>query len=278
MSFTNTSDQMFRDAPHSRQQPPRNEVRSQRNDRPPRFQKDGDFSKASSAPSSAPSGPQKGRDGERTGRGGAEQWRNDGRDAKGSHVNSFTSSGRSREQQGPSASVHQGSKESHNGGWREQDGPGRSDAPSFRKNQTNGPKFSNSAAPASDPKGRYEPNNRKKGRPNSGYFDRTQDASGGTAVKKDCTDDEGLGQFKGGGVSNVHLANGVTEHKRSGPIKPLSTGPPPKQSNTHNSTPKMRSGPIKGLKEPADTNSHVNWRAGDQCLALYWEDNKVSKH
>ncbi|XP_057217483.1 tudor domain-containing protein 3 isoform X1 [Triplophysa rosa] len=269
MSFTYTSDQMFRDAPHSRQQPPRNEGRSQRNDRPPRFQKDRDFTKPSPAPSSALSGPQKERDGERTERRGAEQWRNDSRDAKGSHINS---SGRCREQQGPSGSVHQASKgfqqESRNGGWREQDGPGRSDAPSFKKKQTNGPKFSNSAAPASDPRGRYEPNTRKKGRPSSGYFDRTQDASGGTAVKKDCTDDGGSGQFKGG----VHLANGVTEHKRSGPIKAQSTGP--KQSNTHNSTPKKRSGPIKGPRDPADTNSHANWRAGDQCLALYWEDNK----
>lgn len=276
MSFPNTSDHMFRDAPQSRQQPPRNEGRSQRNDRPPRFQRDGDFTKPSPAPSSSLSGPQKGRDGERTGRGGVEQWRNDSRDAKSSHINS--SAGRFREQQGPSASVHQGSKgfqqESHNGGWREQDGPGRSDALSFKKNQTNVPKSSNSAALGSDPKGRYESNNRKKGRPNSGYFDRTQDASGGPAINKECTDDGGSGQFKGGRVSNVHLANGVTEHKRSGPIKPQSTGPPPKQSNVHNSTPKKRSGPIKGQKEQVDTNSHVNWRAGDQCLALYWEDNK----
>ncbi|KAA0707407.1 Tudor domain-containing protein 3 [Triplophysa tibetana] len=88
-------------------------------------------------------------------------------------------------------------QESRNGGWREQDGPGRSDAPSFKKKQTNGP---------------------------------------------------------------------------NGPIKAQSAGP--RQSYTHNSAPKKRSGPIKGTRDPADSNSHVNWRAGDQCLALYWEDNK----
>ncbi|XP_051768521.1 tudor domain-containing protein 3-like isoform X1 [Ctenopharyngodon idella] len=275
MTFPNT-DQISRDGALSKH-PPRNEGRPQRNDRPPRFQKDGDFPKPSPA-SSTFSQPQKWRDGERPGRGGSERWKNDSQDARiASSSYTSSSTGKSREQQGKE---HGGSKgyqqEPHNGGWKEQNGTGRSDPASFRKNQSNGPaapKSSNPAASGSDPKGRYEANNRRKGRPerpNSGYFERSQDA-----MKKDFSQDAGSGQFiKVGGVSNTQLPNGDLEHRRTGPIKPQSSGPPQKQTNAHNSAPKKRSGPIKGQREPADTNNYINWKAGDQCLALYWEDNK----
>ncbi|KAK2874639.1 hypothetical protein Q8A67_021792 [Cirrhinus molitorella] len=271
MTFFN-SDQMSRDAAQSKY-PPRNEGRSQRNDRPPRFQKDGDFPKPSTASSSIFQ-PQKWRDREeRLGRGGSERWKNDSQDAR----NMYTSTGKPREQQGISGKEHSGSKgllqEPHNGGWKEQDGTGPA---SFRKNQSNGPappKSSNPAASGSDFKARNEPNNRRKGRPerpNSGYFERFQDAT-----KKDFSQDSRLGQMiKVGGVSNAQLPNGDSEHRRTGPIKPQPSAPPQKQTNTHSSAPKKRSGPIKGQREPTDTNNHVNWKAGDQCLALYWEDNK----
>uniref|UniRef100_A0A672SXX3 Survival of motor neuron-related-splicing factor 30 n=1 Tax=Sinocyclocheilus grahami TaxID=75366 RepID=A0A672SXX3_SINGR len=258
MTFPST-DQMFRDAAQSKH-PPRNEGRSQRNDRPPRFQKDGDFPKPSTASFSV-SQPQKWRDGERTGRGGSDRWKNDAQDAR----NTYTSMGKPREQQGLSGKEHNGSKK--------QDGTGLA---SFRKNQSNGPaapKSSNPAASGSDPKARNEPNNRRKSkpeRPKSGYFERSQDA-----MKKDFSQDAGSSQcIKVGGVSNAQLPNGDLEHRRTGPIKPQSSAPPQKQTNTHNSAPKKRSGPIKGQREPTDTNNHIIWRAGDQCLALYWEDNK----
>uniref|UniRef100_A0A8C1QHV5 Survival of motor neuron-related-splicing factor 30 n=1 Tax=Cyprinus carpio TaxID=7962 RepID=A0A8C1QHV5_CYPCA len=200
MTFPST-DQM------SQSKYPRNEGRSQRNDRPPRFQKDGDFPKPSTTSFSA-SQPQKWRDGERTGRGGSERWKNDAQDAR-----------------------------------------------------------------SSDPKPGSEPNNRRKGkpeRPKSGYFERSQDA-----MKKDFPQETGSGQcIKVGGVSNAQLPNGDLEHRRSGPIKPKSSAPPQKQTNMYNSAPKKRSGPIKGQREQTDTNNHIIWRAGDQCLALYWEDNK----
>ncbi|XP_077085903.1 tudor domain-containing protein 3 isoform X2 [Siphateles boraxobius] len=247
---------------------PRSEGRSQRNDRPPRFQRDGDFPKPTPA-SSTFSQPQKWRDGERTGRGGSERWKNDSQDAR----IASSSTGKPGEQQGKE---HSGSKsfqqEPHNGGWKEHDGTGWPE----RKNQSNGStahKSSNPAVSGPDPKGRYEGNNRRKGkpeRPNSGYFERSQDA-----MKKDVSQDVGSGQFiKVTGVSNKQIPNGDFEHRRSGPIKPQSSGPPQKQTNTHNSAPRKRSGPIKGQREPADANNYENWKAGDQCLALYWEDNK----
>uniref|UniRef100_A0A673NCX8 Survival of motor neuron-related-splicing factor 30 n=1 Tax=Sinocyclocheilus rhinocerous TaxID=307959 RepID=A0A673NCX8_9TELE len=225
MIFPST-DQMFRDAAQSKH-PPRNEGRTQRNDRPPRFQKDGDFPKPSAAFSSV-SQPQKWRDREeRTGRGGSERWKNDSQGAR----HTYTSMG--------------------------------------KKNQSNG-----SAAPkSSNPAGSDQKDNRRKGkleRPNSGYFERSQDAT-----KKDFSQDAGLGQcIKVGRFSNAQLPNGDLEHRRTGPIKLQSSAPPQKQTNMHNSAPKKPSGPIKGQRETADTNDHVNWRAGDQCLALYWEDNK----
>uniref|UniRef100_A0A8C2KJ97 Survival of motor neuron-related-splicing factor 30 n=1 Tax=Cyprinus carpio TaxID=7962 RepID=A0A8C2KJ97_CYPCA len=265
MTFPST-DQM------SQSKYPRNEGRSQRNDRPPRFQKDGDFPKPSTASFSA-SQPQKWRDGERTGRGGSERWKNDAQDAR----STYTSMGKSREPQGLYGKEHNGAKsfqqEPYNGGLKEQDGTGPA---SFRKNQSNGPaapKSSNPAASGSDPKAGNEPNNRRKGkpeRPKSGYFERSQDAT-----KKDFPQDTGSGQCtKVGGVSNAQLPNGDLEHRRSGPIKPQSSAPPQKQTNTYNSAPKKRSGPVKGQREQTDTNNHIIWRAGDQCLALYWEDNK----
>ncbi|XDV51126.1 hypothetical protein PO909_020063 [Leuciscus waleckii] len=264
MTFPST-DHISRDAGPFKH-PPRSEGRSQRNDRPPRFQRDGDFPKPTPANFSQ---PQKWRDGERTGRGGSERWKNDSQDAR----IASSSTGKPREQQGKD---HSGSKgfqqEPHNGGWKEHDGTGWSE----RKNQSNGstaPKSSNPAASGPEPKARYEANNRRKGkpeRPNSGYFERSQDS-----MKKDFSQDVGSGQFiKATGVSNTQIPNGDLEHRRTGPIKPQSSGPPQKQTNTHNSAPRKRSGPIKGQREPGDANNYENWKAGDHCLALYWEDNK----
>ncbi|XP_005169468.2 tudor domain-containing protein 3 isoform X1 [Danio rerio] len=255
MNFSN-SDQMSRDAGQFKP-PPRNDGRSQRNDRPPRFQKDGDFPKPTPASSSF-SQPQKWRDGERTGRGGGpERWKNESQDARNAPLSYNSSFSKSREQQGASG------KELN----KEQDGTGPA---SFRKNQSNGPAPPKFSTPA-DPKMRNEPNNRRKGRPerpNSGYFEHSQDALG----KKDFQDE---GQFvKAGGVSNTPLPNGDLEHRRTGPIKPHFSAPPPRQTNMHNPASKRRSGPIKGPRDSVDINNYVNWKAGDQCLALYWEDNK----
>ncbi|KAM4796964.1 tudor domain-containing protein 3 [Rhinophrynus dorsalis] len=76
------------------------------------------------------------------------------------------------------------------------------------------------------------------------------------------------------------LQNGEVDQKgrRFGPIKPIG----PNQNSTYderskgfsyNST-KKRSGPIKPERVLEPVYSGFSWRPGDECLALYWEDNK----
>ncbi|KAJ8352655.1 hypothetical protein SKAU_G00241310 [Synaphobranchus kaupii] len=84
---------------------------------------------------------------------------------------------------------------------------------------------------------------------------------------------------------NAHVQNGYSEHRRTGPIKQqsgVSSGEEFSNKNiSQNSGPKKRSGPIKSQKGVesvlvSDSSAHGlnNWKPGDQCLALYWEDNK----
>lgn len=266
-------------------QPSRNEGRVQRNDRPPRFQRDSDFPKPSTAESSPliPSQPQRWNDSEKRGRGGVEQRRDERRDAKGGHVNA-TSAGnqRSKGQQGQSVNFSQGSKRDR--GLRELDHAGGAD----KKNQANGPL---GAKPLeSVGMDRPEPHSKRKGRPdrpNSTHFDRDTTGNWNSVHvpgMKDSavTHDGGQTYFvKGGGNPNTLLQNGDPEPRRTGPIKPQTSGPPHKNNSFYNSAPKKRSGPIKGhrgseMGYQAESGNHGNWKSGDQCLALYWEDNKVS--
>ncbi|KAJ8407077.1 hypothetical protein AAFF_G00287530 [Aldrovandia affinis] len=86
------------------------------------------------------------------------------------------------------------------------------------------------------------------------------------------------------GTGNAHVQNGYGEHRRTGPIKQhsgVTSGDDFSNKNiSQNPGPKKRSGPIKSQKglEPVVSESSIhglnNWRPGDQCLALYWEDNK----
>lgn len=268
-------------------QPSRNEGRGQRNDRPPRFQRDTEFPKPSTAESSlsGPTQPQRWNDGERRGRGGVEQWKDERRDMKGGHVN-FNSTGnqRSKGQQGQSANFNQSSRRDR--GLREPDHAGAFEQP--KRNQANGPLGPKQLESAMME--RPEPHSKRKSRPdrpNSAHFDR--DTAGhwnsvNVPGTKDSPSihDEGQTHFsKGTGYPNTLLQNGDTEPRRTGPIKPPTSGPPHKNNNFYNSAPKKRSGPIKGnrgseMSYQAEFGNHGNWKPGDQCLALYWEDNKVS--
>lgn len=84
--------------------------------------------------------------------------------------------------------------------------------------------------------------------------------------------------------SFIGVPNGETEMplkgRRVGPIKPA--GPITASSYDdkifYSSGPKRRSGPIKPEKvlESSIPMEYAKlWKSGDECLALYWEDNKV---
>ncbi|KAG8452268.1 hypothetical protein GDO86_004174 [Hymenochirus boettgeri] len=78
----------------------------------------------------------------------------------------------------------------------------------------------------------------------------------------------------------IDFSNGDVDQKgrRFGPIKHFganansSQDEKSKMSAYNNS--KKRTGPIKPEKTPETVYSGFSWRPGDECLALYWEDNK----
>lgn len=291
------SDHVPREASQNKQ-PSRNEGRAQRNDRPPRFQRDSEFPKPSTAESLllTPSQSQRWNDGEKRGRGGVEQRKDERRDAKGGHVNSAsTANQRSKGQQGQFANFYQSSKRDR--GPREPDHAAGSDQ--SKRSQANGPLGPKPLESAM--MDRPEPHSKRKGRPdrpNSAHFDR--DTMGNwnsvhTPGMKDSSNvlhDGGQTPFvKGGGNPNTLLQNGDSEPRRTGPIKDFklptsnfhqraqTSGLPHKNNSFYNSGPKKRSGPIKGhrgseMGYQGESGNHGNWKSGDQCLALYWEDNK----
>ncbi|XP_062869186.1 tudor domain-containing protein 3 isoform X2 [Trichomycterus rosablanca] len=274
-------------------QPGRNLGRGQRNDRPPRFQRDNDFPKpGTSEPPlqiTIQAQPQRWNDGDKRGRGGGigdDQWKDERRDVKAGQLNS-TSSGnpRSKGTQGQSGN-HQGSK--RDWGLREHEPAGLSDPPPYWKKQANGPLGPKTSEPAVTD--RPEPHSKRKGkteRPNSATFDGNQGtASHSNSVHltggKDPSNIQDGRQphgNKNSGNSNTCLQNGDVEPRRTGPIKPQLSGPAQNNNSSYNSASKKRSGPIKGYRgseteQPAGSSSLANWKPGDQCLALYWEDNK----
>ncbi|XP_058040928.1 tudor domain-containing protein 3 isoform X2 [Ahaetulla prasina] len=79
------------------------------------------------------------------------------------------------------------------------------------------------------------------------------------------------------------VPNGDLEHfpkgRRVGPIKmpPQNVAMPFEVKMYYDSGPKKRSGPIKPektLEPPISGEYEKSWQPGDECFALYWEDNK----
>ncbi|XP_068123934.1 tudor domain-containing protein 3 isoform X2 [Hyperolius riggenbachi] len=77
------------------------------------------------------------------------------------------------------------------------------------------------------------------------------------------------------------LPNGEFDQKgrRAGPIKPIgsnmnSANDDRNKMFSYSSNSKKRSGPIKPERILEPTYPAFTWRPGDECLALYWEDNK----
>ncbi|KAM6178887.1 tudor domain-containing protein 3 [Rhynchocyon petersi] len=83
--------------------------------------------------------------------------------------------------------------------------------------------------------------------------------------------------------SFIGVPNGEAEMplkgRRVGPIKPAGpiTATPYDDKTFYNSAPKRRSGPIKPekvLESSIPMEYTKMWKPGDECFALYWEDNK----
>ncbi|CAH2223929.1 tudor domain-containing 3 [Pelobates cultripes] len=77
------------------------------------------------------------------------------------------------------------------------------------------------------------------------------------------------------------LPNGEADQKgrRMGPIKPIGSNfntahDDRSKAFSYNSNSKKRSGPIKPERIVEPVYPAFSWRPGDECLALYWEDNK----
>ncbi|XP_072266588.1 tudor domain-containing protein 3 isoform X3 [Pyxicephalus adspersus] len=101
--------------------------------------------------------------------------------------------------------------------------------------------------------------------PNEKSFSANMESSNyHSALAKDCSND---------------LLNGEPEQKgrRSGPIKPIGTNlslENDERNKMFSYSSKKRSGPIKPERILEPTYPAFTWRPGDECLALYWEDNK----
>lgn len=276
------------------------EHKPQRNDRPPRFNRDTDFPRPGQEPPTNCTAGQQWRGQDRWSRGGADKPQSDHREVRDAHnfpspfPTSFTRSKESQQQVDGSGAFLQ--RPRNGGGGGNMAGPPQ--RRSFKENTLTA-KPPNSSLDDVEGRGSYKQSDRieernnsrrmgKPDRPHSDHFERQRDgrpqnfnlrgAGSGT------THEAGLLQDCRITVGDpAHFQNGDIEHRRTGPIKPPNTScpsnrePPPKKNFTSNNpNNKRRPGPGKGPR--GSERGHMvehSWRPGDRCLALYWEDNKV---
>lgn len=277
------------------------EHKQQRNDRPPRFNRDTDFPRAGHEPPSNCTAGQQWRGQERWSRGAADKPHSDHREARDPQSfpspfpTSFTRSKESQPQMDSSGAFPQRPR---NGGG----GGNMAGAPQRRSFKDNTPttKPPNSNFDDVEGRGNYKQSDRieernnsrrmgKPDRPNSDHFERQRDGrpqnfnlrgpGSGTpqeaGFSQDCRITAG---------DPAHFQNGDIEQRRTGPIKPPNASchsnrePPPKKSFTPNNPNNNKKRPGQGKGPRGSERGHMaehSWRPGDQCLALYWEDNKV---
>ncbi|XP_013858478.1 tudor domain-containing protein 3 [Austrofundulus limnaeus] len=283
-----------------------NDHRQQRTDRPPRFHKDTDFPKPGQEPASnctsslTPVHTQQWKSQEKWPRGTSDRVQNDRRETRDEQINAstlmtpLTHPKEPQQQVEFSGSYQQRSRNGTIGG--NMSGLSHRRGP---KDNAPAPKLSNSTESEADGRGPYKrtdrngdaSNGRRKGkteRPSSDPFDRQKDGGpsnfnqrGGSSGT---SQDVGLSQgsrITPGDPS--HFQNGEVEFKRTGPIKPANFSAPPyreqqpKKNNPNNPGYKKRPGQSKGPGPRGPEKGHFCehvWKPGDQCLALYWEDNK----
>lgn len=261
-----------------------NEHRQQRNDRPPRFHRDTDFPKPGQDPvsNSAPSPPfqplhWKGQERSQDEQAASNLSQTFTRSKGPQHQTDFTGSLQQQQQQQQSRNGD-GVNASNRKGPKDNAPPSRMMNNSSNDSEGRGGQRRNDS--------RFDETNanfRRKGkgeRPNSENFDRIQRDNGPASFNS-----------RGGGGNQGYSAgeqfyfqNGDVEHKRTGPIKPppSSSMPPgkegpPRKSNGNNNRGSNRRQGGQGKGHRAQERSHSAqhiWRPGDECFALYWEDNK----
>uniref|UniRef100_A0A8C6TCU0 Survival of motor neuron-related-splicing factor 30 n=1 Tax=Neogobius melanostomus TaxID=47308 RepID=A0A8C6TCU0_9GOBI len=237
-----------------------NDHRQQRNDRPPRFHRDTDFPKPGQDPASnsVPSStiqPQHWRGQERS---------HDEQTAP-NFAHTFTRSKGPPQQSDFSGSFQQPQQSRNGDGLNasHRKGP-KDDVPPFRTTNNSSSDLEGRGGPRRNDNRFDEPNAnvRRKGkgdRPNSENFDRLPRDNGPASF---ITRGGGGGGNPGwvGTGEPLYFQNGDVEHKRTGPIKP-----PPNSSGGQ--------GRGHRAQERSHSAQHI-WRPGDECFALYWEDNK----
>lgn len=274
--------------------------RQQRNDRPPRFHRDTEFPKPGQEPSSIstsfqPSAQtQQVKNQEKWSRGPSNRSQNDQREMRENHSfpssfpTTFTRSKDPQQEMDFSAPYHQRSRNGDGDG-------GVITATTHRRGlKDNEPasKMTNFAGNEGDGRVNNKRTDRRKGkndRPNMDHYDRQRDAGAQNLNSKGegslgMTDEVGLLRDSGAVTEHPsHFQNGVLEHKRTGPIKPLFSSCPPtrdaplKKNPANYSGPKRRSGQGRGQGRGPERSQMFDhsWKPGDQCMALYWEDSKV---
>lgn len=257
-----------------------NDHRQQRNDRPPRFHRDTDFPKPGQDPISNPAPSSSIQ---------PQQWKVQERSHEEQPASNFSQAfmrSKGPQHQTDFSGPVQQPQQSRNGDSvnpSQRKGP-KDNAPSSRMTNNFNDSEGRSGQRRND--NRFDENNgnsRRKGkgdRPNSENFDRLLRDNG-----------PAIFNMRGGGgnpgfnpVEPLYFQNGDVEHKRTGPIKPPpnSSGPPNKEGpprknngNSNKGSNRRQGGQGKGHRAQDRSHSaqHI-WRPGDECFALYWEDNK----
>ncbi|XP_055216722.2 tudor domain-containing protein 3 isoform X3 [Gorilla gorilla gorilla] len=252
--------------------PPRNDTRQPRNEKPPRFQRDSQNSKSVLEGSGLP----RNRGSERPSTSSvSEVWAED----RIKCDRPYSRYDRTKDTSYPLGSQHS------DGAFKKRDN-------SMQIRSGKGPSFAE-AKENPLPQGSVDYNNQKRGKRESQtsipdyFYDRksqtiNNEAFSGIKIEKHFNVNTDY-QNPVRSNSFIGVPNGEVEMplkgRRIGPIKPAGpvTAVPCDDKIFYNSGPKRRSGPIKPekiLESSIPMEYAKMWKPGDECFALYWEDNK----
>ncbi|XP_063451856.1 tudor domain-containing protein 3 isoform X3 [Pan paniscus] len=268
---SNTEQNGVKDNSHLRH-PPRNDTRQPRNEKPPRFQRDSQNSKSVVEGSGLP----RNRGSERPSTSSvSEVWAED----RIKCDRPYSRYDRTKDTSYPLGSQHS------DGAFKKRDN-------SMQSRSGKGPSFVE-AKENPLPQGSVDYNNQKRGKRESQtsipdyFYDRksqtiNNEAFSGIKIEKHFNVNTDY-QNPVRSNSFIGVPNGEVEMplkgRRIGPIKPAGpvTAVPCDDKIFYNSGPKRRSGPIKPekiLESSIPMEYAKMWKPGDECFALYWEDNK----